>query len=170
MYSAFSCLRYVAVVGSVPFNPSVVNHLSIRCILEQLLLYPNAADPLNGEAAALYMSNKEHYAKRVKGARWPNSYLFWRLFSVLTHLHFIDVYRLRQEVRISRFHDEWLRRQRGRRGPIKVGSICFFNSATGTCVRMHNFLSLVPAVIWTYKKTSMRWLQETWNFDPSFRR
>jgi len=34
--------------------------------LPQLLLYPNASDPLNGEAAALLMREPEQYAIRVK--------------------------------------------------------------------------------------------------------
>lgn len=34
--------------------------------LPQLLLYPNAADPLNGEAAALHMRDPTAYAKKVK--------------------------------------------------------------------------------------------------------
>jgi ubiquitin-conjugating enzyme E2 H len=34
--------------------------------LPQLLLYPNAADPLNGEAAALHMRDPAAYAKKVK--------------------------------------------------------------------------------------------------------
>ncbi|KAK6354828.1 Ubiquitin-conjugating enzyme E2 8 [Orbilia brochopaga] len=34
--------------------------------LPQLLGYPNANDPLNGEAAALMMRNKEQYAVKVK--------------------------------------------------------------------------------------------------------
>eukprot|EP00055_Hartaetosiga_balthica_P003896 m.9349 g.9349 ORF g.9349 m.9349 type:complete len:246 (+) comp3433_c0_seq2:117-854(+) len=34
--------------------------------LPQLLLYPNASDPLNGEAAALYSSSKEEYNGRIK--------------------------------------------------------------------------------------------------------
>jgi ubiquitin-conjugating enzyme E2 H len=36
--------------------------------LPQLLLYPNASDPLNGEAAALLLREPEQYAIRVKGA------------------------------------------------------------------------------------------------------
>jgi ubiquitin-conjugating enzyme E2 H len=32
----------------------------------QLLLYPNPADPLNGEAAALLMREPEAYNKRVR--------------------------------------------------------------------------------------------------------
>lgn len=35
--------------------------------LPQLLTYPNAADPLNGEAAALYMRDEKAYAGKVKG-------------------------------------------------------------------------------------------------------
>lgn len=35
--------------------------------LPQLLLYPNPTDPLNGEAAALMMRDREHYEQKVKG-------------------------------------------------------------------------------------------------------
>merc|ERR1719326_686716 len=34
--------------------------------LPQLLLYPNAADPLNGEAASVYVNNKPEFVKMVK--------------------------------------------------------------------------------------------------------
>lgn len=34
--------------------------------LPQLLLYPNAADPLNGEAAALYLKDPERFKERVR--------------------------------------------------------------------------------------------------------
>jgi ubiquitin-conjugating enzyme E2 H len=34
--------------------------------LPQLLLYPNPADPLNGEAASLLMRDPERYAARVR--------------------------------------------------------------------------------------------------------
>ena len=37
--------------------------------LPQLLLYPNATDPLNGEAAALLMREPETYNKKVRGER-----------------------------------------------------------------------------------------------------
>ena len=36
--------------------------------LPQLLLYPNPTDPLNGEAAALMMRDRDHYEQKVKGA------------------------------------------------------------------------------------------------------
>ncbi len=35
--------------------------------LPQLLRYPNAADPLNGEAAALFMRDAKIYEAKVKG-------------------------------------------------------------------------------------------------------
>lgn len=35
--------------------------------LPQLLRYPNPADPLNGEAAALMMRDEKSYAAKVKG-------------------------------------------------------------------------------------------------------
>lgn len=34
--------------------------------LPQLLNYPNPTDPMNGEAARLYMSDKDKYEKKVK--------------------------------------------------------------------------------------------------------
>jgi ubiquitin-conjugating enzyme E2 H len=34
--------------------------------LPQLLRYPNAADPLNGEAAALFMRSPDDYARKVR--------------------------------------------------------------------------------------------------------
>ena len=39
--------------------------------LPQLLLYPNPTDPLNGEAAALMMRDREHYEQKVKGTTIP---------------------------------------------------------------------------------------------------
>ena len=35
--------------------------------LPQLLLYPNPADPLNGEAASLLMREPQSYNQRVRG-------------------------------------------------------------------------------------------------------
>jgi ubiquitin-conjugating enzyme E2 H len=34
--------------------------------LPQLLTYPNAADPLNGEAAALYLKDPDRFKERVR--------------------------------------------------------------------------------------------------------
>jgi ubiquitin-conjugating enzyme E2 H len=41
--------------------------------LPQLLLYPNALDPLNGEAAALMMRDGTAYDQRVKGRKSKHS-------------------------------------------------------------------------------------------------
>ena len=43
--------------------------------LPQLLLYPNAADPLNGEAAALMMREPESYNQRIRDtvAKYANA-------------------------------------------------------------------------------------------------
>ena len=43
--------------------------------LPQLLLYPNPTDPLNGEAAALMMRDREHYEQKVKGS-YPVELIF----------------------------------------------------------------------------------------------
>ena len=40
--------------------------------LPQLLLYPNPSDPLNGEAAALMMRDRNTYEQRVKGINYSS--------------------------------------------------------------------------------------------------
>lgn len=47
------------------FFSDLVNVFEV--FLPQLLLYPNPSDPLNGEAAALMMRDRNTYDQRVKG-------------------------------------------------------------------------------------------------------
>lgn len=56
------CLDVINQTWSPMFD--LVNIFEV--FLPQLLLYPNAADPLNGEAAALHMRDPAAYAKRVR--------------------------------------------------------------------------------------------------------
>jgi len=56
------CLDVINQTWSPMFD--LVNIFSV--FLPQLLLYPNPADPLNGEAAALLMANKKAYAMKVQ--------------------------------------------------------------------------------------------------------
>ncbi|XP_071729656.1 ubiquitin-conjugating enzyme E2 5-like [Rutidosis leptorrhynchoides] len=56
------CLDVINQTWSPMFD--LVNVFEV--FLPQLLLYPNASDPLNGEAAALLMRDKTSYEQRVK--------------------------------------------------------------------------------------------------------
>ena len=47
------------------FSPDLVNVFEV--FLSQLLMYPNLADPLNGEAVALLMKDRTAFEQRVKG-------------------------------------------------------------------------------------------------------
>lgn len=56
------CLDVINQTWSPMFD--LVNVFEV--FLPQLLLYPNPTDPLNGEAAALMMRDREHYERKVK--------------------------------------------------------------------------------------------------------
>ncbi|KAJ9107188.1 hypothetical protein QFC19_002848 [Naganishia cerealis] len=55
---------YSAPLTLAPSEKELIN--IFESFLPQLLRYPNAADPLNGEAAALFMRSPDEYAKRVR--------------------------------------------------------------------------------------------------------
>lgn len=59
--------------------------------LPQLLLYPNPTDPLNGEAAALMMRDREHYELKVKGASYFRLLAFCALKANITLLQSVGL-------------------------------------------------------------------------------
>ncbi|GFZ01360.1 ubiquitin conjugating enzyme 4 [Actinidia rufa] len=62
------CLDVINQAWSPMFD--LVNVFEV--FLPQLLMYPNAADPLNGEAAALLMQDRTAFEQRVKGSVFPD--------------------------------------------------------------------------------------------------
>ncbi|KAF3318633.1 Ubiquitin-conjugating enzyme E2 8, variant 2 [Orbilia oligospora] len=71
--------------------------------LPQLLGYPNANDPLNGEAAALIMRSKEAYASRVKGmsicySKFNNCTRIRLICILLIFFYFFEIIRICREI------------------------------------------------------------------------
>ena len=65
-HSALLCYCHCFKIGDFPyFLSDLVNVFEV--FLPQLLLYPNASDPLNGDAAALMIRDHATYEQRVKG-------------------------------------------------------------------------------------------------------
>lgn len=67
-FRVYWCLTDVCTISLI--NLFVFSDLVnvFEVFLPQLLLYPNPSDPLNGEAAALMMRDRDVYNQRVKGS------------------------------------------------------------------------------------------------------
>ena len=64
-HQIYGHIRCIYTVLANPTHADLINVFEV--FLPQLLLYPNPADPLNGEAAALLMREPKLYDQKVKG-------------------------------------------------------------------------------------------------------